>query len=86
LAGVSYHAIGLALFLVATFCAVLSFWKSPQTLENLMLFTGWVFLAFFILPTQIHGRFLYDGVVLLALPATRKKLLLGAYLALSVIL
>ena len=82
----SYHAIGLALFLVATFCAVLSFWKSPQTLEHLMLFTGWVFLAFFILPTQIHGRFLYDGVVLLALPATRKKLLLGAYLALSVIL
>jgi len=51
-----------------------------------MLFTGWVFLAFFLLPTQIHGRFLYYGVVLLALPATRKKLLLGAYLALSVIL
>ena len=44
-----------------------------------MLFAGWIYLAFFLFPTEIHGRFLYYGVVLLALPALRNKMLLGAY-------
>ena len=86
LLGVSYHAIGLALFLVVVSCAVRSFWKGPQTLENLMLFSGGVFLAFFLFPTEMHGRFLYYAIVLLALPAARSKTLLCAYLALSAIL
>jgi Gpi18-like mannosyltransferase len=85
-AGFSYHSLGLALFLFTALCAGLSFWRSRQTLENLMLFTGWIYLAFFLFPTEIHGRFLYYGVVLLALPALRSNMLLGAYVALSVIL
>jgi hypothetical protein len=85
-AGISYYAIGLSLYLATALCAVVSLWKSEQTLENLMLFAGWIYLAFFLFPTEIHGRFLYYGVVLLALPATRNKMLLGAYVTLSVIL
>jgi len=85
-AGISYRAIGLSLYLATALCAVVSLWKSEQTLENLMLFAGWIYLAFFLFPTEMHGRFLYYGVVLLALPATRNKVLLGAYATLSVIL
>ena len=85
-AGFSYHTLGLALFLFTALCAILSFWRSRQTFENVMLFTGWIYLAFFLFPTEIHGRFLYYGVVLLALPALRNKMLLGAYVTLSVIL
>lgn len=85
-AGISYYAIGLSLYLATALCAVVSLWKSEQTLENLMLFAGCIYLAFFLFPTEIHGRFLYYGVVLLALPATRNKMLLGAYVTLSVIL
>ncbi len=85
-AGISYHSIGLALFLFTALCAVLSFWRSRQTLENVMLFAGWIYLAFFLFPTEIHGRFLYYAVVLLALPALRNNMLLGAYVTLSVIL
>jgi hypothetical protein len=51
-----------------------------------MLFCGWLFLAFFLLPTQMHERYLYYGVVLLALPAMKSRLLLAAYLVLNVVL
>ena len=85
-AGISYRAIGLSLYLATALCAVVSLWKNEQTLENLMLFAGWIYLAFFLFPTEMHGRFLYYGIVLLALPATRNKMLLGAYAMLSVIL
>ena len=84
--GISYQAIGLLLYLAAALCAVVCLWKSEQTLENLMLFAGCIYLTFFLLPTEMHGRFLYYGVALLALPATRNKMLLGAYVTLSVIL
>jgi hypothetical protein len=51
-----------------------------------MLFCGWLFLAFFLLPTQMHERYLYYAVVLLALPAMKSRLLLAAYLVLNVVL
>jgi Gpi18-like mannosyltransferase len=86
LLGLSYHAIGLAVFFVAVILAVRWFWKSAQTLENFMLFGGLVFLAFFLFPTEMHGRFLYYPLVLLAVTAARSKTLLGAYLTLSAIL
>jgi Gpi18-like mannosyltransferase len=86
LLGVSYHAIGLALFLAAVFLAALWFWKRGQTFEHSLLFAGVVFLAFFLFPTEMHGRFLYYPVVLLAFPAARSNLLLVAYLSLSTIL
>jgi Gpi18-like mannosyltransferase len=86
LLGVSYHAIGLALFFAALFLAVRWFWKCAQTFEDFLLFGGLVFLGFFLFPTEMHGRFLYYPVVLLALPAARSNLLLGAYLSLSTIL
>jgi len=57
--------------------------KSKPSLENTMLFCGWLFLAFFLLPTQMHERYLYYGVVLLALPAMKNRLLLPAYLVLN---
>jgi hypothetical protein len=56
-AGISYRAIGLSLYLATALCAVVSLWKSEQTLENLMLFAGWIYLAFFLFPTEMHGRF-----------------------------
>ena len=84
--GVSYHAIGLALFLVAVVVAVRWFWKRAQTLEDFMFFGGVVFLAFFLFPTEMHGRFLFYPIVLLVLPAARSRILLGAYVVLSTIL
>jgi Gpi18-like mannosyltransferase len=86
LAGLSYHCLGLAIYLFSVLCALLAFWKSKRSFENLMLFAGWTYLAFFLFPTEMHGRFLYYGAVLLAVPAARKKTLTGAYLVLSVIL
>jgi Gpi18-like mannosyltransferase len=85
-AGISYHSLGLATYLLSVLCALKAFWKSTRSFENLMLFSGWAYLAFFLFPTEMHGRFLYYGVVLLAVPAVRTKTLTCAYLALSVIL
>jgi len=84
--GVSYHAIGLTLFLLAVLFAVRWFWQSGQSFEDFLLFGGLAFLAFFLFPTEMHGRFLYYPIVLLAVPAARSNLLLGAYLSLSTIL
>jgi Gpi18-like mannosyltransferase len=82
----SYRAIGFLLFFAAAFAGIAFLFKSKPSLENTMLFCGWLFLAFFLLPTQMHERYLYYGVVLLALPAMKSRLLVAAYLVLNVVL
>ena len=82
----SYRATGFLLFFAAAFAGIAFLFKSKPSLENTMLFCGWLFLAFFLLSTQMHERYLYYGVVLLALPAMKSRLLLAAYLVLNVVL
>jgi Gpi18-like mannosyltransferase len=76
----SYRMIGFLLFFAAAFAGIAFLFKSKPSLENTMLFCGWLFLAFFLLTTQMHERYLYYAVVLLALPAMKSQLLLLGYL------
>jgi Gpi18-like mannosyltransferase len=82
----SYRTIGLLLYSTAMLAGITFLFKSKPSLENTMLFCGWLFLAFFLLSTQMHERYLYYSVVLLALPAMKSQLLLAAYLVLNVVL
>jgi len=79
----TYRDAGLIAF--ATYLAYLCLvtWRRP-TPEVLVLAAALSLFGFFMLPTQIHGRYLVAAVPLLAVTAARSRLALVLFLALGV--
>jgi hypothetical protein len=81
LGGISYKLIGLALFggfalLIAAVC-----WRQARQ-QREFLWSAALFFGFFLLPTQVHERYLYPGVVLLLIAVAQdRRLLLPALIA-----
>lgn len=53
---------------------------------ELLLLTSYSYLAFFVFPTQIHERYLFPALALLAIPAASNKNIFYIYLILTVTL
>lgn len=86
-AGISPHWIGLGLFLAATVWIVVRCAGRPEGSRAWRLLTlQW--LAFFLLPTQVHERYLAPALVSIAVAALfdRRSRILHALLSLAVML
>lgn len=69
----SFKSLGLSLFAVFVAPAI-CYLKRVKKLENLMLVMGYVYLVFFIFPSQIHERYLFPSIAFLAfVPLVDKK-------------
>lgn len=69
----SFKSLGLSLFAVFVAPAIY-YLKQVKKIENLMLVMGYIYLAFFIFPSQIHERYLFLSVAFLAFsPLVNKK-------------
>ncbi|MBI1851291.1 MAG: hypothetical protein HYR85_13205 [Planctomycetes bacterium] len=70
-AGISYRAVGLALFAAALAFALVILWRRGRGRDPAALFlaAAFVAVAFFMLPTQMHDRYLYPALPLLAAAA-----------------
>ncbi len=86
IAGVSYRLLGLALLLVFELPALIYLKARARQVPQLLLTVAYSYLAFFVLPTEIHERYLFPAVALLAVAALLDKRIYWAYLALSVTL
>lgn len=70
---VSFKSVGLGLFAVFVAPAIY-YLKRIRKLEDLMLVMGYVYLAFFIFPSQIHERYMFVSLAFLAFaPLVDKK-------------
>jgi hypothetical protein len=70
-AGISYRAVGLLLFGLAYAWALRCLWRAGRTIraDELFLAGGFVAVAFFVLCTQMHDRYIYPAIPLLAVAA-----------------
>jgi hypothetical protein len=64
--------VGLAAFAAAMLFLMTALWRHP-TDDGLVLATAMSFFAFFMLPTQVHQRYLVPAAALLALAAGRSR-------------
>lgn len=81
----SLRAWSLLAWLAASAWGGWRFFRSPrQDLSETLLFLGWVFVCFALLPTQGHERYLSYAIAFLCLSAARSPLLLGAVTAFTV--
>ena len=84
--GVTYRHLGLAAFAAYLIYVCAGAWRAPRP-DVLVLGASLSLFGFFMLPTQIHGRYLVAAVPVLALAAARSplawKLLLGLGLTAS---
>ncbi len=78
---ISFKSIGLALFALSIIPAILYLRKAKKA-EDLALVMGYVYLAFFVFPTQIHERYLFPAVALLAFAPLVDKKFFYPYIAL----
>lgn len=70
--GVPAHLVGLALYLAVTAGSVLLLWRRPDR-DGILLAATILLVAFFVLPTRVHERYLFmgAGVGILLLPFLR---------------
>jgi hypothetical protein len=66
----TYHHAGLALFAAALALVLAVLWRHPSD-HGLLLAQAASFFAFFMLPTQVHQRYLLPAAVLATLAAAR---------------
>ena len=81
---VTYHHLGLALFALYSAALAVRLWKRPSPPAFAWLLVA-QFYAFFMLPTQMHQRYVLPAAVLAALvaPLSRRGAILFAALAVS---
>ncbi len=77
----SFKLLGLGLF-VLFIAPAIYYLKRAKKVENLMLVMGYVYLAFFIFPSQIHERYLFPSIAFLAFAPLVDKNFLWFYTAL----
>lgn len=76
--GISYFAAGLALLTVGTALLCARAWLLGERADEYLLFAAANF-SFYMLPTQIQSRYLYPGLVFLALAMIRDWRLIAIY-------
>lgn len=64
-----YRTIGFLLFAVFQIPTLIYVIKNKINFSRIMLLTAYSYLLFFIFPTQIHERYMFPAVALLAVPA-----------------
>lgn len=77
-------AVGLGLFSISIVPALIYLGRKKTSFPEIMLVFGYIFLAFFMLPTQIHERYLYYSVALLSFAALINYKFFIAYFLLSI--
>lgn len=82
-AGVSYRLIGLWLLFIFELPALIYLKAKARQVPQLILTVAYSYLAFFVLPTEIHERYLFPAVALMAIAALLEKKIFWVYLALS---
>lgn len=80
--GMSYYRFGLILFLVFYVPILLMIWKASDSSDAMMKF-GLLMLAFFILPTRIHDRYLIFSISFLPLAFAASKIVSVFYAVLT---
>lgn len=79
-----YKKLGLILFAIFEIPVMLYAIKRKIHFPDLMLLTAYSYLVFFIFPTQIHERYLFPAIALLAIPAISSSTVFYLYIALTV--
>lgn len=64
-----YKPIGLVLFIISEIPVVFFAIRKKIDFKMLLLLVSYSYLAFFIFPTEIHERYLFPAVALMAIPA-----------------
>lgn len=80
----NFKNTGLILLAVFETPAIIYLFLKAKKLPEILLVVAYSYLVFFVFPTEIHERYLYPAVALLAIPAILNKRILIAYIALSV--
>ena len=80
--GVTYYQAGLALLTLGTALLCLRTWLLGKRGDDYLLFAVANF-TFYMLPTQIQARYLYPGLMFLALAMIRDRWLIGLYVVAS---
>jgi hypothetical protein len=77
----SFKSLGLGLFVLFVAPAIY-YLKQVKKIEDLMLVMGYAYLAFFIFPSQIHERYLFSAIALLAFAPLADKRFFWPYVGL----
>ena len=80
---VTFRDVGLAAFAAYAAFVIAAVWRWPAR-ETLVLGVALAMFAFFMLPTQIHGRYLVAAVPVLAAAWTRSRLARVLFVGLAV--
>lgn len=78
-----YKNIGLLLFAIFEIPVLIYVIRQKITFSKIMLITAYSYLVFFIFPTQIHERYLFPAIALLAIPAIEGGIVFYLYLVLT---
>jgi hypothetical protein len=78
---ISYKAIGMSLFVLGSLPALAYLANKKKDAINLIFVVGYIYLLFFVFPSQIHERYMFPAVAFLAVAPLVDKKLLWIYLA-----
>lgn len=79
-----YKMIGLALFTLFEAPVFLYCSRRKVTFVELFILASYSYLAFFVFPTQIHERYMFPAIALLAIPAAEYLGIFYIYIILSI--
>lgn len=79
----SFKNIGLALFLFFEIPALVFFFRKCRDLGSLLLVVSYSYLIFFVFPSEIHERYMFAAVALMAIPALKYPKVLLPYLIIT---
>lgn len=82
-AGLSYFQVGLILLVVGTAVMGLRAWLLPDR-DDAFLLAAAMNMTFYMLPTQVQARYLYPGLVFLALAMAGSWRLVALYIGIAV--
>jgi len=81
--GISARTLGLTFFAAFSAPALFYLWKKAKKIPEVLLVVSYFYLAFFVFLTQMHERYLYPAVALLAISAILNKKIFWVYLILT---
>ena len=84
--GITFKQLGLTLFAVFLAPAVFYLYKKAKSLSEYFLAGSYIYLLFFVFPTQIHERYLYPAVALLPFAATKDRKIIWILVLISITL
>jgi Gpi18-like mannosyltransferase len=77
----SYFQLGILLFGLSYIILSIRIWKAKSPQDSILYF-ALILLAFYILPTRVHERYLFFGLSILPLVYNKSKKIIGSYLML----